>query len=104
MVSTQSQTEPVFFDQYLISAYRYLEPEILVRFAIFGVRKGPRSYTKNFRSEAYGLNETHFLGPKLLGHNGPGSSVPEPELFVRFGIFVFLLHYRTCGQSVRLMG
>ena len=52
-----------FFDLSSIRSDRYLESEILVRFAIFGVPKGHRSYTKNFRSEAYGLNKTHFWVP-----------------------------------------
>ena len=38
-----------------------LEPEIFVRHMIFIIPSGHRYYPENFRSEAYGLNESHVL-------------------------------------------
>ena len=47
-----------------------LKPEIFVRHMIFIVPEGHRYYSKNFWSEAYGLNETHFLVKLWLGQTG----------------------------------
>ena len=57
-------------NQTLIVSDMLLEPEIFVRHMIFIIPKGHSYYTENFRSEAYGLNESHFLVKLWLGQTG----------------------------------
>ena len=56
--------------QTLIGSDRPLEPHIFVRHMIFIIPKGHSYYPENFRSEAYGLNESHFSVKLWLGQTG----------------------------------
>ena len=53
--------------QTLIGSDMLLEPEIFVRHMILIIPKGHRYYPENFRSEAFGLNESHFSVKLWLG-------------------------------------
>ena len=56
--------------QTLIGSDMLLEQEIFVRHIIIIIPKGHSYYPENFRSEAYGLNESHFSVKLWLGQTG----------------------------------
>ena len=77
-----------------------LEPEIFVRHMIFIIPKGHSYYTENFRSEAYGLNESHFYGQTLIGSDRP----LEPQIFVTQMIFIIAKGHNCYPSDLSLMG
>ena len=56
--------------QTLIGSDMLLEPEIFVRRMIFVIPKGHSYYPESFKSEAYGLNDSHFSVKLWLGQIG----------------------------------
>ena len=59
-----------FFSQTLIGLDRPLELQIFVRHMVFIISKGHSYYPENFRSDAYGLNESHFSVRLWMGQTG----------------------------------
>ena len=56
--------------QTLTGSDMLLEPKIFVRQMVFIIPKCHSYYPENFRSEAYGLNESHFSVKLWLGQTG----------------------------------